>query len=135
MTFELPKRKMMIVINFLSNLTLPRKVSRASSKLIASLQTKLSELAEDEKDLVEKYNGTVNEGGNISGIKTESFNEFNEAHSELLNETVIIDISYKEQPKVLLDFFEEWNEPISPEQVVGMNAFYDLLDSFNNKES
>jgi len=135
MTFELPKRKMMIVINFLSNLTLPRKVSRASSKLIASLQTKLSELAEDEKDLVEKYNGTVNEGGNISGIKTESFNEFNEAHSELLNETVIIDISYKEQPKVLLDFFEEWNEQISPEQVVGMNAFYDLLDPLNNKES
>lgn len=135
MTFELPKRNMMIVINFLSNLTLPRKVSRASSKLIASLQTKLSELADDEKDLIEKYNGTVDEGGNISGIKTESFNEFNEAHSELLNETVIIDISYKEQPKVLLDFFEEWNEPISPEQVVGMNAFYDLLDSFNNKES
>lgn len=135
MTFELPKRNMMIVINFLSNLTLPRKVSRASSKLIASLQTKLSELADDEKDLIEKYNGTVDEGGNISGIKTESFNEFNEAHSELLNETVIIDISYKEQPKVLLDFFEEWNEQISPEQVVGMNAFYDLLDSFNNKES
>ena len=135
MTFELPKRNMMIVINFLSNLTLPRKVSRASSKLIASLQTKLSELAEDEKDLVEKYNGTVNEGGNISGIKPESFTEFNEAHSELLNETVIVDISYKEQPKVLLDFFEEWNEPISPEQVVGMNAFYDLLDSLNSKES
>ena len=135
MTFELPKRNMMIVINFLSNLTLPRKVSRASSKLIASLQTKLSELANDEKDLIEKYNGTVDEGGNISGIKTESFNEFNEAHSELLNETVIIDISYKEQPKVLLDFFEEWNEQISPEQVVGMNAFYDLLDSLNNKES
>jgi len=135
MTFELPKRNMMIVINFLSNLTLPRKVSRASSKLIASLQTKLSELAEDEKDLVEKYNGTVDEGGNISGIKPESFNEFNEAHSELLNETVIVDISYKEQPKVLLDFFEEWNEPISPEQVVGMNAFYDLLDSLNSKES
>lgn len=135
MTFELPKRNMMIVINFLSNLTLPRKVSRASSKLIASLQTKLSELADDEKDLIEKYNGTVDEGGNISGIKTESFNEFNEAHSELLNETVIIDISYKEQPKVLLDFFEEWNEQISPEQVVGMNAFYDLLDSLNSKES
>lgn len=95
---------MMIVINFLSNLTLPRKVSRASSKLIASLQTKLSELADDEKDLIEKYNGTVDEGGNISGIKPESFNEFNESHSELLNETVIIDISYKEQPKVLLDF-------------------------------
>ncbi len=135
MTFELPKRNMMIVINFLSNLTLPRKVSRASSKLIASLQTKLSELADDEKDLIEKYNGTVDEGGNISGIKPESFNEFNEARSELLNETVIVDISYKEQPKVLLDFFEEWNEQISPEQVVGMNAFYDLLDSFNNKES
>lgn len=135
MTFELPKQNMMIVINFLSNLTLPRKVSRASSKLIASLQTKLSELAEDEKDLVEKYNGTVGEGGNISGIKPESFNEFNEARSELLNETVIVDISYKEQPKVLLDFFEEWNEPISPEQVVGMNAFYDLLDSLNSKES
>lgn len=135
MTFELPKRNMILVINFLSGLTLPRKVSRASSKLISSLQTKFSELAEDEKDLVNKYNGTVNEGGQISGIKPEDIQEFNDEHSELLNETVIVDISYKEQPKILLDFFEEWNEPIGPEQVVGMNAFYDLLDSFNNRES
>ena len=135
MTFELPKRNIIIVINFLSGLTLPRKVSRASSKLITSLQTKLSELAEDEKDLVDKYNGTVGEGGKISGIKPEDIKEFNEEHSELLNETVIINVAYKEQPKVLLDFFEEWNEQITPEQVVSMNAFYDLLDSFDNKEN
>lgn len=135
MTFELPKRNMIIIINFLSSLTLPRKVSRASSKLISSLQMKLSELTEDEKNLVEKYNGTVDEAGKISGIKSEDIDKFNEEHLELLNETVIINASYKEQPKILLDFFEEWNEQISPEQVVSMNAFYDLLDSFNSKES
>lgn len=135
MNFELPKRNMIFIINFLSGLTLPRKVSRASSKLILSLQTKLSELAEDEKDLVKKYNGTVDEAGKISGVKPEDIKEFNEEHSELLNETVIINAAYKEQPKILLDFFEEWNEQISPELIFGMNAFYDLLDSFNNKES
>ena len=131
MTLEIKNRDLVGVYQFLGNLTLPRKVARSVSSLVTQIQFKINELGESEKELVESFGGTVSEGK--INLSDESRADFNKEHNDLLEETVILNNSYKEQFSIMKSYFMDWNGDVQPHLINGMNAFYDAIEELSDE--
>lgn len=112
---NLTNKALVSVGNFLQSLTLPAQVSRARTKLIASLNAALQDLADSEKQLVADFNGEVNEQGQINWSDGVVPVEYHTEHAVLLNEEVIIEFNQPTLMKALKEYFAEWNEDIDPQ--------------------
>ena len=123
------------VIAFLSTFTMPRTVARANSKFVGHLKERLQELIDNEKELVESFGGTVDDGGHISGLDNEKLDEFQAERKQLLSETATIEPDYKEQFSILKSFFDGWDGEVSPSSYKGMNALYDALDTIGDVDA
>lgn len=114
--------------NYLQSLTLPAQVSRARTKLVASLNAELQNLAESEKQLVADFNGEVNDKGQINWSDGVVPANYYTEHAVLLDEEVIIELNQPTLMKVLKEYFAEWNEDIDPQYAEAFDAFYDALE-------
>lgn len=126
---NLTNKELVPVGNFLQSLTLPAQVSRARTKLVASLNNALQDLAESEKQLVADFNGKVNDQGQIDwsdGIVPDGYNV---EHAVLLNEEVIIEFNQPTLMKALKEYFAEWNEDVDPQYAEAFDAFFDALET------
>ncbi|WPQ68438.1 hypothetical protein [Weissella paramesenteroides] len=131
---NLQNKALVPVGNFLQSLTLPAQVSRARTKLVASLNAELQNLAESEKQLVADFNGEVNDQGQINWPKNKDGKskapvEYHTEHAVLLNEEVTIELNQPTLMKALKDYFAEWNEDIDPQYAEAFDAFFDALET------
>lgn len=131
MTLEIKNKDLLGVYQFLSSLTLPRKVARSVSNLTTQIQVKINELVESEKELVESFGGTVSEGK--INLPDDSQADFSKEHDDLLEETVIFNNSYKEQFSIMKSYFMDWNGEVQPQLAKGMNAFYDAIEELSDE--
>jgi hypothetical protein len=108
---------------------LPAQVSRARTKLVASLNTELQNLAESEKQLVADFNGEVNDQGQINWSDGIAPVEYYNEHTVLLDEEVTIELNQPTLMKALKDYFAEWNEDIDPQYAEAFDAFFDAIET------
>lgn len=129
---DIKNKDLIPVINFLSKLSLPRKVARANSKFLSSIEKSLKSLQDSENELVKSFDGEIVDGQiKIDADKKDSFKK---EHDELLDETVSVKSSYKEQFSIFKKYFEDWDGEVNPTDVVGMNALYDALEDNDDSE-
>lgn len=126
---NLTNKALVPVGNFLQSLTLPAQVSRARTKLVASLNAELQNLAESEKQLVTDFNGEVNDKGQINWPDKKAPVEYHTEHAVLLNEEVTIELNQPTLMKALKEYFAEWNEDIDPQYAEAFDAFFDALET------
>lgn len=126
---NLQNKALVPVGNFLQSLILPAQVSRARTKLVASLNAALQDLAESEKQLVADFNGEVNEQGQINWSDGVAPVEYHTEHAVLLNEEVTIELNQPTLMKALKEYFAEWNEDIDPQYAEAFDAFFDALET------
>lgn len=126
---NLQNKALVPVGNFLQSLTLPAQVSRARTKLVASLNAALQDLAESEKQLVADFNGEVNHQGQINWSDGIAPVEYHNEHTVLLDEEVTIELNQPTLMKALKDYFAEWNEDIDPQYAEAFDAFFDALET------
>lgn len=126
---NLTNKELVSVGNFLQSLTLPAQVSRARTKLVASLNTELQNLAESEKQLVADFNGEVNDQGQINWSDGIAPVEYYNEHTVLLDEEVTIELNQPTLMKALKDYFAEWNEDIDPQYAEAFDAFFDAIET------
>lgn len=126
---NLTNKELVPVGNFLQSLTLPAQVSRARTKLVASLNAALQDLAESEKQLVADFNGEVNDQGQINWSDGVAPIEYHTEHAVLLDEEVTIELNQPTLMKALKEYFAEWNEDIDPQYAEAFDAFFDALET------
>lgn len=126
---NLTNKELVPVGNFLQSLTLPAQVSRARTKLVASLNVALQDLAESEKQLVADFNGEVNDQGQINWPDGIAPVEYHTEHAVLLDEEITIELNQPTLMKALKEYFAEWNEDIDPQYAEAFDAFFDALET------
>lgn len=126
---NLTNKELVPVGNFLQSLTLPAQVSRARTKLVASLNVALQDLAESEKQLVADFNGEVNDQGQINWPDGIAPVEYHTEHAVLLDEEITIELNQPTLMKALIEYFAEWNEDIDPQYAESFDAFFDALET------
>jgi len=136
MKITLENKELISAINFLENMDLKaNKDSRHRTKLVKLIKNAFTELIDDEKELLKKFD-LVNEDGQIKEDKDqlkENAIGFNKEREILMNEKVVIEggmyaKNLDELPRIL----NEYEGILS-----GSNAeIYDrLLDEFENQDA
>ncbi|MFL1695607.1 hypothetical protein ACJQWY_02160 [Weissella kandleri] len=130
---QIKNNELVLVGNFLNSLTLPAKVSRARTKLVKTLQERLTEYNDARQEIIKDHNGDINEK---TGVVTFPDKEKDAANSEVYdldNETPIIQAAYNEQFSTLKAYFEDWDGEVSAENANAYDVLFDALE-VDNKE-
>lgn len=113
---------------FLSGVSLVGSASRARTKLNKSIVAAINELQDDEKALAEENNGTVDDNGKVDFKKAEDNLAFAKAHTDLLDEKVIINEAVKEQFARLRNALEQYDKELKDNEAVIYDKLLDVLE-------
>lgn len=126
---QIKNKQLVAVGNYLASLTLPANVSRARTKLIATINSRLQDYNNERQKLIAAHHGVNDDTTNL--VTFPSVEENNKAVSEmneLDNETAIIQPLYAEQFEILKKYFASYDGEVVPEQAEAFDALYDALD-------
>lgn len=123
---KIKNSKLQSIANFLKDAKLAGKVSRYRSKLLADIESKMMELAEDEQNIVKESGATINDEGNIT--------DFPDDDSRLLLQKELADIRFEQSifnEKIVGQFSAlyiamcEYSEPLAGQDA---QAYDDLME-------
>lgn len=116
-------------MNFLSNIDMTAKASRARTKLIKRLVTWGDEYVESQKQIVEENGGVVDSKGNVDFSGNEvNLDKATIDRIELSNETINVQEDFDGQFSYLRDFFDEWDGEVSNIDALTYDLFLDKLE-------
>lgn len=116
-------------INFLSNIDMTAKASRARTKLIKRLVTWGDEYVESQKQIVEENGGVVDSKGNVDFSGNEvNLDKATIDRIELSNETINVQEDFDGQFSYLRDFFDEWDGEVSKIDAPTYDLLLDKLE-------
>ncbi|MDR2976852.1 MAG: DUF1617 family protein [Streptococcaceae bacterium] len=120
---------------FLANLQLKNKASRARSKLVQKIESKLQEYSNDQNEIIEKYgehddSGNLIRDGNGQVIwRDGKINEVNKALQELNEEQTYLNIDeYRPNIKFLTVALDSLDQEFSAQEATIYDRIMDILE-------
>ena len=132
---KLKNHDLINVAEFLDKVELPPKASRARTKLNRLFITKIGELNNDERELLEKY-GKKDERGNLVEsdgnftLVAETAAEFHQEKAALFEEVTSVNVDeIKDKFGTLIDVLENSDIKVSGKDAEALDLLLDALES------
>ncbi|MGQ4573353.1 DUF1617 family protein [Leuconostoc pseudomesenteroides] len=139
-TISLKKKSLRNIHILLEGLSLKGAVSRARTKLDQKVLDAFKEVGEEERSLIEEYDGTILENGQVKfpldeGTKISSKKvAYEKADKELFEESVIIPEHTEGQFERLLNTLNDYDQELSGNNASAYDELLDALEALNMSE-